>query len=203
VPGDHRELLKRSHWRSAQPREVGIRQIAPPSIQPIALPDIKTITLNVTTIRLPHVKTPDWTLTGVRLPSGELYSVTGEEQWRPSSFVPGAQGMSAAIGVPGDSPARVESGEPAEQSLDSNALPDRACFLLDLLLSKADREEIPGDLEEEFWTSILPKYGPARARFWFWTQTLRTIATRNRLCRWLLIGGLARVGEWILRKIGG
>jgi hypothetical protein len=81
--------------------------------------------------------------------------------------------------------------------------PSGACFLLNLLLAKADRDAIPGDLEEEFTNSILPKYGARRARFWFWTQTVRTIATRNPICRWSLVGGLVRIGEWIFRQIGG
>jgi hypothetical protein len=80
--------------------------------------------------------------------------------------------------------------------------PPEACFLLELLLAKADRKTVPGDLEEEFTTNILPKRGARRARFWFWTQTVQMIATRNPICRWLLIYGLARFGEWILRKIG-
>jgi hypothetical protein len=80
--------------------------------------------------------------------------------------------------------------------------PIGACFLLDLILPKADREVIPDDLVEEFTTSILGEYGVRRARFWFWTQTVRTIATRNPVCRWALVGGLARIGEWILRKMG-
>ena len=46
--------------------------------------------------------------------------------------------------------------------------PDRACFFLDLCLGKADREIMRGDLEEEFTTSILPRYGARRAQFWFW-----------------------------------
>jgi hypothetical protein len=80
--------------------------------------------------------------------------------------------------------------------------PSVACFLLDLLLAKADRAAIPGDLAEEFTASILPKYGARRARLWFWTQTVRTIATRSPVCRWALVGGLVRVGEWIFRQIG-
>jgi hypothetical protein len=73
--------------------------------------------------------------------------------------------------------------------------PMGACFLLALILSKADREVIPDDLVEEFTTSILKEYGVRRARFWFWTQTVRTIATRNPICRWVLVGGLLRIGE--------
>jgi hypothetical protein len=81
------------------------------------------------------------------------------------------------------------------------APPAAACFLLDLLLAKADRTVMPGDLEEEF-AARLPKYGLAGARLWFWGETLRTIARRNPVCRWLLVGGLMRVGEWIFRQIG-
>jgi hypothetical protein len=80
--------------------------------------------------------------------------------------------------------------------------PTGASFLLDLCLPKVDREVIPGDLAEEFTTSILPKYGASRARFWFWTQAVRTIARRNPICRWIFVGGLARVGEWIFGQIG-
>jgi hypothetical protein len=80
--------------------------------------------------------------------------------------------------------------------------PNRACFLLDLLLAEADREVIPGDLEEEFTTVILPKYGARRARLWFWMQTVRTIARRNPICRWVLVYGITRLGEWVLHKLG-
>jgi hypothetical protein len=81
--------------------------------------------------------------------------------------------------------------------------PNGAVFLLDLLLATSDRAVIPGDLEEDFATSILPKYGPVRARMWFWGETVRTIATRNPICRSVLVGGLMRLGEWIFRQIGG
>jgi hypothetical protein len=80
--------------------------------------------------------------------------------------------------------------------------PTAACFLLDLLLTKADRAAIPGDLVEEFTASIVPVYGARRARLWFWTQTVRTIATRNPVCRWLLVGGLMRLVGWIFRHTG-
>ena len=79
--------------------------------------------------------------------------------------------------------------------------PDRACFFLDLCLGKADREIMRGDLEEEFTTSILPRYGARRAQFWFWGQTVGIIARRNAICRWVLVSGLVRFAEWILRQI--
>jgi hypothetical protein len=81
--------------------------------------------------------------------------------------------------------------------------PDRACFLLDLLLAKPDRETILADLEEEFTTYFLPKYGARRARLWFWKQTVKSIVYRNAVCRWVLVSGLARFAEWILGQISG
>jgi hypothetical protein len=80
--------------------------------------------------------------------------------------------------------------------------PNLADFLLQLFLPKGDRETIPGDLHEEFMASILPKFGARKARFWFWKQTISTIAYRNAACRWLLVGGgLLRFGEWVLQRI--
>jgi hypothetical protein len=79
--------------------------------------------------------------------------------------------------------------------------PVAACFLLDLLLSRADRQVVPGDLLEEFTTSILPKYGAKRAHIWFWKQTICTLAWRNPICRWLLMSGLVRAITWIFRQI--
>jgi hypothetical protein len=84
-----------------------------------------------------------------------------------------------------------------------NKLPTCGCFLLYLFLSKIDRDVIPGDLEEEFTTLILPKFGPVRAQIWFWVQVVRNIAYRNPLRRWLLIGGgMFKIAEWINQKIG-
>jgi hypothetical protein len=80
--------------------------------------------------------------------------------------------------------------------------PTGASFLLDLFLSKSDRAAIRGDLEEDFSTEILPRYGASRAQRWFWFKTVGIIATRNKVARWVLVGGLARIGEWIFRHIG-
>ena len=84
---------------------------------------------------------------------------------------------------------------------DNSRPPTAACFLLDLLLRKADRKAIPGDLEEEFRARI-EKYGQTGARLWFWGETVRTLATRNPVCRWILVGGLMRLVGWIFRQIG-
>jgi hypothetical protein len=82
--------------------------------------------------------------------------------------------------------------------------PATATFLLYLLLSKYDRETLPGDLEEEFTTVTLPKFGPYRAWLWYWVQALWAIAYRNLLCRWLLVGGgIFKLGEWVTQRLRG
>jgi hypothetical protein len=81
--------------------------------------------------------------------------------------------------------------------------PERASYLLYLFLVRADRQTIPGDLEEEFTLIILPRFGPRRARIWFWSQTIKTIAFRNLLCRWLLVGSIVKLAEYIQHKVGG
>jgi hypothetical protein len=92
--------------------------------------------------------------------------------------------------------ARLEEPEPGSP-------PHNASYLLRLLLNANDRQAIPGDLEEEYWTEILPRDGERRARFWFWTQTVQAIATRNPICKWLLVGTIFRATAWIWRMIGG
>jgi hypothetical protein len=79
-----------------------------------------------------------------------------------------------------------------------------ATFLLYLFLPKDDRETLLGDLDEEFATVILPKFGPFRAWLWYWVQTLSAVAYRNALCRWLLVGGgILKVGEWVTQRLRG
>ena len=50
-------------------------------------------------------------------------------------------------------------------------LPSTATFLL-LLIPKKDRDNLVGDLEEEFFTRMLPRYGPKSARRWYWEQVI-------------------------------
>ena len=47
-----------------------------------------------------------------------------------------------------------------------------ACYLL----PKRRREEILGDLEEDYWTNFLPKFGPRQARRMYWSQFVRSVA---------------------------
>jgi DNA-binding CsgD family transcriptional regulator len=78
--------------------------------------------------------------------------------------------------------------------------PTAARFLLDHLLLKADRDAISGDLTEEF-SERAANSSPARARLWFWRQTVAAIGARNSVVRSLLVGGVVRLVEWIFRQI--
>ncbi len=80
--------------------------------------------------------------------------------------------------------------------------PNRAEMLLHFGLPKRDRECMIGDLEEEFRTIILPKYGPRVAARWYWWQAVRSVvaACGGRIRVWLSFGGLARAAGWIVEK---
>ncbi len=80
--------------------------------------------------------------------------------------------------------------------------PKRAEMLLHFGLPKCDRECMIGDLEEEYRTVILPKYGPRVAMRWYWWQAVRSVAAASggRVRVWLSFGGLARAAGWIVDK---
>jgi transcriptional regulator with XRE-family HTH domain len=52
------------------------------------------------------------------------------------------------------------------------APPIAGCYLLDLLLPRKHRDNLVGDIEEDYRTTILPKYGRTAASIWFWKQVL-------------------------------
>lgn len=88
----------------------------------------------------------------------------------------------------------------------SNAKPSRnGVKLLYLLLPKEQREHLPGDLEEEFTTIILPKFGARYAMIWYWWQVIRSILATNKWIGWLVgaggLGGVAMsVGAMLKRR---
>ena len=72
--------------------------------------------------------------------------------------------------------------------------PKSAEFLLYLLLSHEDREALPGDLEEEYRTAILPKFGARRAVLWYWCQVIRSI--------WPVISGMvSKLVWWLIGRL--
>jgi hypothetical protein len=54
------------------------------------------------------------------------------------------------------------------------APPDWGLYCL-LLIPKRNREHLVGDLEEEFRTVILPRYGPRKAACWYWWNVIVSI----------------------------
>lgn len=76
--------------------------------------------------------------------------------------------------------------------------PKRAEQLLLLLLTKEDRENLIGDLAEEF-VDIQAKHGTTFARVWYWKQvTSSAWPLLTKVCRW---GLWAAIGEWVRRLI--
>jgi len=53
-------------------------------------------------------------------------------------------------------------------------VPSSARLLL-LLIPRKVRENLVGDLEEEFLTSVLPNYGLTLARKWYWQQVITSL----------------------------
>ena len=77
--------------------------------------------------------------------------------------------------------------------------PEHAELLLHLV-PRRDREYILGDLEEDFRTAFLPKFGPEKARRLYWWHAVRSVlAVVLGRVRWLI--RVAAVG-WLVGKLG-
>ncbi len=75
-------------------------------------------------------------------------------------------------------PARRDTHEKFDklQEFPADSRPPRSAeFLLYIFLSKKDRVAL-GDLEEDYRTEVLPKFGSRRAKLWYWSQVMRSIA---------------------------
>lgn len=61
-------------------------------------------------------------------------------------------------------------------NLDQNScIPWMAEKMFYLILPKALRDHVLGDLQEEFYEQVFPQYGLARARWWYRGQVLRSV----------------------------
>jgi hypothetical protein len=90
---------------------------------------------------------------------------------------------------------RIENEVPSAPKTESPRLGER---LLLLILSKEDRVNIPGDLEEEF-AEIATKHGARYAKLWYYKQVAGSAWPMIRKAvGW---GLLASIGEWIRRII--
>ena len=77
--------------------------------------------------------------------------------------------------------------------------PKFAEYLIYFILSKQDRVNLIGDLEEEYG-EVLKKFGRKAASVWYYKQVFTSIrpVVWNRLVRW---GAIAWIGDWIRRHI--
>jgi len=66
---------------------------------------------------------------------------------------------------------KLESTHPGEYPTS----PPKVAKLILLLVPKRCRENLIGDLEEEYTTILLPEYGARRARAWYWWQVALSI----------------------------
>lgn len=85
-----------------------------------------------------------------------------------------------------------------------NRPPIQAAYLLRLFLAKTEREHIPGDLEEEFNTIMVPNFGVRAAKLWYWKQVITSVAPvfRSRLGKWIAIAWFGKVAAWLTSKLG-
>jgi len=90
-------------------------------------------------------------------------------------------------------------------SLGKASVPRVAEYLVFLVLPKKDRESVQGDLEEEYYTTILPKFGSGKAKLWYWKQVVWSIwpivsmQVRIILMRITVAAGIAKTIREMLR----
>ena len=76
--------------------------------------------------------------------------------------------------------------------------PKAAEWLLSLFLSDENLDFVSGDLAEIFETVILPTYGPAQAKFWYWNQVVRSVGfflRRRMLKSWKGSTNMDKLGD--------
>ncbi|MCG8360805.1 MAG: permease prefix domain 2-containing transporter [Kiloniellales bacterium] len=82
--------------------------------------------------------------------------------------------------------------------------PRRAVVIMDFLLPHSTRENLIGDLEEEYRTKILPKYGVRVANRWYWWQALRSVlaVAGDRIRVWIGAAILTKAVGWLAQRMG-
>jgi hypothetical protein len=73
--------------------------------------------------------------------------------------------------------------------------PRSAEFLLFVFLDPSDRDAVIGDLTEEYESELVPRFGLARARAWYWVQVFRSLMplARTRLKRFCKLAVVAEL----------
>jgi Bacterial RNA polymerase, alpha chain C terminal domain len=116
--------------------------------------------------------------------------------------------MGLTLGLPQDSPKWFAGDQgfwPPESELrigDHYPHPPKyGEFLLYLFLKRKDRENVIGDLVEEYSTIILPKFGVLKASLWFWKQVASSIMPLlwPRMKRLAQLAGAAKMAQEVLK----
>ena len=76
-------------------------------------------------------------------------------------------------------------------------------YLLYLLLPQKYRECLPGDLAEEYWTLVLPKFGIRKAKLWYWKQVITSLwpVFWPQVKRVAALAGAAKLAEEVRKWI--
>ncbi|MDH3673794.1 MAG: permease prefix domain 2-containing transporter [Gammaproteobacteria bacterium] len=122
---------------------------------------------------------------------------------RVTEAFPGTRRTARLLSTAGVKSARIpEIEHPRQDGIVRAHLPRRAEQLATLFFTKHLRENVLGDLEEEFETIIVPKFGVRFGRRWYWFQVVRSIwaVMGASLLKLGLIAWLGRVASWLLNK---
>jgi hypothetical protein len=89
------------------------------------------------------------------------------------------------------------SGHCEEDNIRIITLPSFADECMTFLLPRDQRDEIMGDLEEDYRVNIVPKLGEKLAKRWYWFQAIRTIWHYNGLTARIirLVEGIRNSGK--------
>jgi hypothetical protein len=115
---------------------------------------------------------------------------------------PGAAGSRHETVVIGAANIRLEPDEMKRllgRVLHASAPPPNAERVVCYLLPKRQREAILGDLEEDYRTTFLPKFGPREARRMYWSQFIRSVAAIMPGWIWAVVAGAF---TWLWGKVG-
>jgi hypothetical protein len=95
------------------------------------------------------------------------------------------------------------ANRPGKNKVAHARVPQMAEQLAILFLPKHLRESLLGDLEEEFQTIILPKFGVRFASRWYWLQVLRSVypIVGVALLKLGLIAWLGKAASWLVNKL--
>lgn len=82
--------------------------------------------------------------------------------------------------------------------------PASAEKLLYFLLPRNQRAPLIGDLKEEFFAIIVPKFGIRDARVWYWAQVLSSLwpILSRRLMKLAGLAWLGKAASWLFNRLG-